>query len=275
MRLLRVIGIPLAGVLLVAFFIYWGFPYDRLATRIEMEAGRALDARVEIQEIGPRLALLGPGFQARGVRALWRDGRTLELDRAAVRPAWSLSWLRGHPALYAELEGPPGALSGTWSRDGAWQGELDDVDLSALPLATVLPGAGAQGRLNADVDLRVKDALPEGTVTFQAHSGSLQLPNLPMPIPFETLEGDLVFGDESSRVQVNSLSLSGPVLSASGQGTVGRAERFAQAPLDLSLEIQARQEGVQSLLRSAGLQLDRKGSARLRISGSVRAPQVR
>ena len=92
---LRVIGVVLAGVLLVGFFIHRGFPYDRLRAPIAAELSRAMGREVAIREVGPTFQLAGPGLVAHDARVSWGDGETLRIERAAVRPAWSLSWLRG------------------------------------------------------------------------------------------------------------------------------------------------------------------------------------
>lgn len=273
-RLLRVVGLPLVGVLLVLFFVYLGFPYERLARVVATEAGRLLGARVDIQEVGPRLALTGPGFEARGVRASWENGRRLQLERAAVRPAWSLAWLRGTPALYAELESPLGTVEGTWVSDGAWYGDVRALDLSAVPLEALWRGAGPEGRLDARVDLRWSESGPEGDVSFEAREGSLRLPDLPTALPYQRCRGVLVFGGESF-VAVESFSLEGPLLSVKAKGTLGRAARFESSPLQLELELKATQPGIQSILRSAGLRLGRDGSARVRVTGTPSAPLLR
>ena len=79
-RPLLALGIPLAGTLLTGLFIFLGFPYDLLADRLAAQVERALGVRIEIQEVGPKLHLAGPGLEARGVRATWSGGRQLRLD---------------------------------------------------------------------------------------------------------------------------------------------------------------------------------------------------
>ena len=273
-RLLRSVGIPVAGILLVLFFVYLGFPYDTLAGRIATEAGRALGARVDIQEVGPRLSLAGPGFEVRGVRVVWPGSSPLQLQRAAVRPAWSLAWLQGDPALYAELESPAGAAEGVWRASGGWDGELRGLDLSALPVERFVPGLAPQGRLEARVDLRWNESGPEGRLAFEASEGSLLLPNMPMPLPYESCSGELVFGNESL-VSVESFSLEGPLLAAQGTGRIGQAPSFGSAPLQLELQLTAKQPAVQSMLRSAGIQIDSSGSGSIRVTGTPSAPQLR
>ncbi|MGH0032049.1 MAG: hypothetical protein ACQGVC_19840, partial [Myxococcota bacterium] len=88
-RPLRIAAVVLAALLLTSFFVYLGFPWDRLADR--------LGARVE-QGTGMRLAwagveaspqLLGPGIAFDELQALTRAGRGLGAHRGAV-PAQGL-----------------------------------------------------------------------------------------------------------------------------------------------------------------------------------------
>ena len=57
-------------------------------------------------------------------------------------------------------------------------------------------------------------------------------------------------------------------------GTLGRAPRFAAAPLRLDLRLSAKPE-LRPTLEQAGVRLDRRGSARRRITGTPSRPVVR
>ncbi len=271
---LRWSGLALAGAALVLFFVYLGFPYEHLAQLVAAQAGRALGARVEVAEVGPVFTWAGPGFEARGIGIRFDGERRLQLDRAVLRPAWSLAWLRGSPALHAELEGPAGRLEGVWTRDGI-AGDVRGLDLAAVPIDNLWPGGGAQqGRIDARADLRWNDAGPEGELRFEATEGSLQLPDVPVPLPYDSCSGELVFGGEAL-VSVRAFALDGPLLSVAGRGSVGHAPRFDAAPLQLELELEAKQPVVQSLLRSAGVKVSRSGAAKLELAGTPSAPELR
>lgn len=274
-RSAKTLGIPLAGVLLILFFIYLGFPYDRLAEFISAELGREAGIRVAIQKVEPHLQLAGPGFQATGVDARWENGQELQLDRALLRPAWSLSWFRGSPALHLELAGPAGEAVGrlTLNGAGAWKGELRGADLSALPLSALWPGADLEGSIEASMDLRLEEEGPVGTVVFEARDGSLATADLPMALPFERIQGDLAFGGEAFAT-IQSLRLEGPLLTAEVTGAVGKAPQFSAAPLALTVRLDVN-PSIQSLFQSAGVRVARDGSSRLRISGTPARPLVR
>ena len=269
-------GIPLAGVLLVLFFIYRGFPYAQLASTLETALGRRLAAQVVIRDLGPRLQWLGPGIEASGVRVAWNDGTALELDTAIIRPAWSLSWLRGAPAIHADLTGPFGNVSGTFVDGGAsgaaWTGQVTELDLAQLPFEP-WPGIQTRGWIDADIDVRLGEAGPEGSVHFLAKEGSVKLPDIPMPVPYDTCKGDLRLGD-GAFVQIDALELVGPLLSADVTGQVGAAPRLDMAPLQLEVRLTA-EPAIRAVLQAAGLRVDRDGSAQLRVTGTPATPILR
>jgi len=274
-RPLLLVGVPLAGVFLVSLFIYLGFPYDKLGDRIKAEMQHASAVRIDFQEVGPSLHLAGPGIEATGVRATLRDGETVRLERAMLRPAWSLAWLRGAPAVYAEIEGEAGNATGTLilGEAGGWSGDLEHVDASKLPLSQLAHLGTLDGVLDASVDILLGERGPEGSVTFETRDGSIGLADFPMLIPFETLSGELIFGDDAY-VEVKRLDLDGPLLSADVTGKVLQAASFSEAPLRLEVEIEA-MPTISAAIRSAGVRVDRNGKVKTRITGTVAQPKVR
>lgn len=274
-RPLFLVGVPLAGVFLVSLFIYLGFPYDKLGDRIKAETRRSGAMRVDFREVGPSLHLAGPGIEATGVRATLRDGETFRLERAMLRPAWSLAWFRGAPAVYAEIESEVGNVAGTviLGENGGYCGDLEQVDIAKLPLSQFAHMGTLDGVLDASVDLLLGERGPEGSVIFEARDGSIGLAVFPMPIAFETLSGELIFGDDAY-VAVKRLDLEGPLLSGGVKGKVLQAASFSEAPLRLEVEIEAK-PAIGSAMRSAGVRVDRKGKAKARITGTVANPQFR
>jgi type II secretion system protein N len=274
-RVVRLGAIPLAGLLLVLFFVYLGFPYDQLGDFLAARLGRAAQGRVTIQNVTPKLALAGPGIEATGVRVVRSDGELLRIDRARLRPAWSLAWLRGDPALHAEIEAPLGAANGTLILgDGrAWAGDLRGVDLSRLPIGSVWPGAALSGQVDATLDVALREQRPVGSCSFEARQGSLSLSTLPLDLPFETIRGDLQLGG-TRLVEVQALHLEGPLLSADLTGSIGEAEAFADAPLRLVAELAA-DPPVRDALSQSGVRFGRNGKAKLRITGTPSQPSLR
>jgi len=272
---LLAIGVPLAGIFLVSLFIYLGFPYDKLADRIKAETRRTGAARIDFQDVGPSLHLAGPGIEATGVRATLSNGETFRLERAMLRPAWSLAWFRGAPAVYAEIESEAGNAAGTviLGDAGGYHGDLERVEIGKLPLAHFEQMGTLDGLLDASVDISLGEQGPEGSVTFEARDGSIGLAGFPIELPFETLSGELIFG-EDAYVAVKRLVLEGPMLSAGVAGSVLQAASFSEAPLDLEIEIEAK-PAISAEIRRAGIRIGRNGKAKTRITGTVAKPSVR
>lgn len=268
-------GIALAGAALVAGFIVAGFPYDRLGEYIEAEVQQATGVALAIGTLEPSLGFAGLGLQASDLNLRWPEGELLALDHARLRPAWSLSWLRGAPAIRAHLAGPLGEADGTFTLNGfgAWNGDFHDLDLAGLPVESVWPDAELEGSAEASVDLRMGDAGLEGRVTFEAVDGTVVLPTLPMALPYDGLSGDIEFGGDALAA-VKSLDLEGPLVSAEVTGTVGHAPALANAPLSLSVIVRS-QPGVRPLLESTGLRVRPDGSARVTVSGTTSNPVLR
>lgn len=269
-------GAPVAAVVLFVFFVIVGFPYDRLATWISWQVRQATGTQLVIGELEPGLGLL-PGLEAHDVRVVTADGQRLDLARVWLRPALSWSWLHGVPAVAGEAEGDVGRADGVaWlGSHGGFEGELRGVDVARLPSDALAADVSLAGRLDADVDLHFGDDGPEGTTRFVATQGSLSHPALPLALPFAALSGELAWGEGDDLVRVNGLQLDGPLVSGTGSGRVGRAPDPVRAPLDLALEIRARDPSVQGFLRSSGARTGRDGTASFRVTGTLGDPVVR
>ncbi|MGI9592488.1 MAG: hypothetical protein ACR2P8_14050, partial [Myxococcota bacterium] len=126
-RTLRVGTIVLAGVALTLFFMLLRFPYERLADRIAESVEDRTGARLQLGEVSLGLVRWGPGLTAEGVRVRMPSGSRVELDRVGVRPALSLSWLGGRPALATEADGAQGGARGviTLGEGGGFRGRLE------------------------------------------------------------------------------------------------------------------------------------------------------
>jgi type II secretion system protein N len=272
--LVRVVAIPVAGVLLFLFFLHLGFPYDRLAGRVAALLGRATHSEIEIAMLAPKLSLGGPGISATGVRAVTRDGTRIELERAFLRPAWSLAWLRGNPAVYLDLASSLGEAKGVATlRVPGFHGTLRGIDLARLPLEGALPGAALSGKADLDLDLELAEGRPRGETRLAAGEGSLALPGLPMELPFSSLAAELAFG--GARIaEISSLNLKGPLLSATAKGKLGQAEQIAAAPLQLDVELTA-QPAIAGSLQAVGISTGPDGKAHFQITGTPAQPIVR
>jgi type II secretion system protein N len=274
-RPLLAIGVPCAGVLLIAFFLIRGFPYDQLGARIVGKIEHSQGVRLTIGELVPVMRLAGPALEATGVRATLSNGEMLQIDRTLIRAAWSTSWLTGDPAVHVELESPVGAGVGTleWNGSTAWNGTVSDVAVSVPPLAGLIPVVRLDGELDATVDVRVGELETEGLIQFQVRDGSLTLPNTTVALPFELLHGELELGGDGY-VTLESVEFEGSVVSGTGSGAIAHAESFGQAPVSIELDLEI-QPALTKKLRAAGIRVSRDGPTKIRLSGTVDQPTIR
>jgi len=274
-RPLLAIGVPCAGVLLIAFFLFRGFPYDQLGAQIVRWVEQSQGVHLAIAEFTPVMQLAGPVLEGTGVRATLSSGELLQIDRALVRGAWSTSWLSGAPAIHLELEGPAGGVTGTleWNGSTSWNGIVWDVAVAQPPLADLVPVIGLDGLLAATVDLRIDELGNEGLIDFEVRDGSLSLPNISVALPFDMLSGELELGGDAY-LTLASMTIEGPAVSGTGSGVIARAETFEQAPVNLELELNINADLSKSV-RAAGLRVGRRGLTKVRVSGTVAQPEIR
>jgi type II secretion system protein N len=267
---LRRAGAALAALALVASFVVWGFPYDLLARRIVGSVARATGFQLQLGELRPRLSLLGPGVQADGVQLTSPGGAALRIDRLRIRPAWSPGWLRLRPAFWIGAELAGGSVDGTLAAGPAFAGELAALELERLPVGALWPGAALGGRLDASLDVRATPEGPAGAVEFAARQGSATLPRVPLPLAFESVTGRLALGGDAL-VRVEALELTGPGVEARVTGSLGPAPGFAEAPLDLRIELRA-EPGLRAALEGFGVPLRPDGRASLHVTGTASGP---
>jgi type II secretion system protein N len=268
-------GIALGCALLTLLFLVIGFPYELAGQRLVASVNQVGGVQLEMDDLGPYLSLAGPGFQARHVSLKVADGTRWQLSRARIRPSWSTSWFRLDPAVHLELDAEMGRIEGdlTTGDTPGFDGVLSNVDLARLPLDSFVPGTDFTGMLDAEIDLQRVDGVVQGLVVFGATRGRLAGDLLPLAIPFESLEGEFSFGGDSM-VDVTKFDVQSPLLTAQLAGSVGMASSFAVAPLHLRLELEIK-SGMNKILRSAGIRLNRSGKTTLRIEGTVANPEIR
>lgn len=273
-RWLRYCTYPFGAVLLTLFFVYLGFPYGLLVARYLPQIESASSTRVRLGDVDAHLSLFGPGLEMMNVLASREDARPVALDRVFVRPAWSTSWLTGEPALHVDLAGAAGKGQGTITLGPAagFAGVLEDLDVASLPLAMISDFELA-GMLDADIDLhrRPEDAGGGlvGLVAFGLADGSIAAPGLPMPVPFETLGGDLRFGEGDSLVLVEGVTLEGKLLAAQVDGQILAGRSPGREPLDLAVRYEIRNPMVASLFGG------RSDKSQIKITGTMQQPIVR
>ena len=267
----------LAYLGLTVLFVAAGFPYARLAPQMVSAIGLATGARAAVGRLEPGLALLGPQLRAYDLDLTWPDGNHVRFERARARPAWSLSWLAGVPSFALELRSPLFEFDGTarLGAEPAVRGRVSDLVLGRLPEGLLGAGVRAEGHVDADLDLRAAGAaLPEGELSLRARDGSLSLPNVPIGIPFERLDGDLALGGES-QLTVRSLRLDGPLVAVSGSGRVGAGPELESSPIAFELRLDAKEPALRQLLAGEGVPLGPDGGADLAVTGTLGQPSLR
>jgi type II secretion system protein N len=275
-RRLVAVVLPLALLVLVGIFLLALFPYGRFHELVVARLSQATGARVSLEHLEGGLSIGGPSLTATSLLLRWPDRRALLLERTSVRPAWSLSWLRGEPALHLEATGPAGSIDGSvWpSSEPAFAGQVRGIQLSLLPLDHLANPLPVLGRLDALIDLRTGPAGSIGEIRFEAREGSIALPSLPFDVPYQEAHGD-VERSESGAFVVRELELTGPMLSASATGSIAANRRPEEGALDLEVDLVVVDPTLRSMVQSYGLQLDADGAARLQVSGTVSRPILR
>ena len=271
----RAFAISVAAVALTSVFLVAGFPYDRLAPRAAAAIESATGARVTIGRLGLGVAWFAPQLRAWDVNVAWPSGKAASFQSIRVQPAWSTAWLRGAPALRIGLRSPLGEVDGTviGGAEPSFDGELRQVSLALLPLQEIAAGTQLDGRVDAQLDVTIAEAGPQGRAHFEATQGSLTLPLLPIGVPFDKLSGDLALGGDTLAV-LSAFDLAGPLVALTASGTVGRNANPDLAPLALKAHIEAREPALRSMLQSQGVALDANGAAAVEIGGTLGSPEI-
>jgi type II secretion system protein N len=274
-RPLIAIGVPCAGVLLVAFFLIRGFPYDKLGELIAKRIEQSHGIHLTVGDVGPALQLAGPALEGTQLRVAFPDRSPQQIHRALIRPAWSMSWFAGEPALHVEVESPAGNADGTlrWNGSASWVGTIRDARPELPPIADWIPIGSFEGALEATLDVSMDENGLEGRVEFEIRDGSTSIPGLSSPLPFESLTAAVTLGGDAY-LKLTSLSFEGPLASGSGSGKIGRAESIEEAPIGFAFQLDLKPE----LARTAKgdvMKIKPDGSALLRISGTVAEPRIR
>ncbi len=275
-RWLLVLGVPLATIVLVVFFVFLQFPFDRFKSTLARQAGVALDAEVDIAGLEPSIGLTGPAFVASDVRIRFRDGRKATISRAKLRPAVSASWLAGEPAFHVDADSDLGAIDGAFAAGDApsFDGELRGVALGELPLEGLLRGAQVDGELDLTGDVVLVAGRPVGQVKFASREGSVAPPRMPLAVPYDRFAGELIFAEDGS-VTFEDVALDGPLVSATVKGGTGPSPTLLLAPLQIDVHLSVSDPNLRPAFRSAGIRLGQDGTVDLKIRGNLAAPVVR
>ena len=259
-------------VLLIAVFLAMRFPYQRLLPPVLEVARAATGAEIAVADVGLGLGLGGPHVVASGVRLRWPGTKELSLDAVRVRPAWSLGWLSGAPVWHVDAAGPPGAWTGVVAPDRV-EGEWSEVDTDALPWELLGALAPLHGRLSGEVELSRSDGIWLGSAELSGSEGSVDLPGLPVAIPYVALEAQLEVAP--ALITLSAGRIEGPLVTASLGGTASAGPgAFSAWPLDLAVEIEQVDPALRGYLGPLGIPVDGSGRAQVRVTGTLAAPYL-
>jgi type II secretion system protein N len=268
------IGFPFAGLVLTAMFVFLGFPYDELADLATRRASEATQSDIRIGEVDARITIGGPGFRVRDISVTTASNESYRVASLSIRPAWSLSWLTARPALRIDAEAELGNVSGIVKigRNPAFDLDLEALDLSRLPIA--LPSDIAlDGHVSGNLDIRMAEAGPNGSLDLEATSGALSHPMLPIEVEYETLSAQVSMGGEHF-VEIQRLELDGPTLAASITGTIGHGENPMEQALDMQIDLLIKDRTMLGMLRQFGVKLQPDGRTKLQVGGTAGRPAM-
>ena len=271
--LLGALGTGLVGFLVGCFLF---FPTAALRDRLTSEVAARSDFRLQIAGLSLHFPL---GLNARG---LVLSGKQLlepvKVDTLQITPAW-LSLFGGNPGadLFAGLMG--GELHARYHRNGALSARGENLKL-AFPLGKNLSLAVA-GTLH---QASVEGTLPLAPGT--ASKLSLQIDELRLTglkavgSARDTLKlgtATLVASGQGNSFRIEELKCSGGELALNGGGSLLLAASPQQSRLNLTLTLTPAAGFDPSLKDLLGMfaKPTRDGSLRLRLTGSLAAPNLR
>jgi type II secretion system protein N len=274
----RALSLALAAIVLTALFVAWLFPYERVADRLSSRASAWAGIELRFDDLGLALSWGGVGIEARNTLVTLPGSEPFVLPSAFARPAWTPRWLLADPRFVISIDGGElGQIDAVVSLGGAGSldTQLDGVRVEALPLDLFVPGLSMEGLLSGRIELSIDEhGEPVGGLDLEFSQGNLMAPGLPMSLPYERLNADIELGGEVSAT-IRALAVTGPLLSATLEGTVGRSAVRGAEPLDLDMQIQRVGRGIRPMLQQLGVELASAGPTLLQITGTLARPTFR
>ena len=269
------IGVPIAALILIVFFAFLQFPYDDFRQPLSNQLQRITKGEVQIGGIEPTLGWTGPGMAALDINLTQPGQPRIRIDRLAMRPSWSSGWFRMEPTLQLDLDSPMASADGVLALGDTpgWSGQIDIPDLSALPLPAEST-VDLTGSLHTEADLLLPNAGPMGPVRFEALSGSFTHPEMPIPVQFDRLTGELQLGGQAL-VELKEVLLDGPIIAADIEGVVLPGAGNRDPALDMDVIIEVKSAPLKAMMRGMGLRLDRSGLTSFKLGGTLSRPITR
>jgi hypothetical protein len=262
--------LALAGAFALALAIGF-FPFARLAPALGARIQRETGVAAQIGALRARLSALGPVLEASDVTLRWPSGEVVSLGRVAVRAARPGAWLRGVPTAHVRADSSFGTLEADLSRELA-SGEVAGLDLARLPAPWLGRGGSAfDGPLTVRFELTRPARAWGGNVALAGSAGSLALPGWPVAIPYDRVAGSARL-DERGTLHVDSLALTGPMLTAHAAGTIGGPAGRGTGAVALGIDLERVDPALLPSLAQSGVALDAEGKGRLSLTGTLAEP---
>lgn len=266
------IGVGILAFLLGCFLF---FPTAALKNRLVFEVNSNTPVQLKVDDLALRFPL---GFSARGVTvAAPQLSQDLEIDRAAVSPVW-LSLFGANPGAAADVALLGGEVDAVVHRRGGFSARGRDLKLD-VPLS-------ATSKLHLSGVLRKAEV--EGTFPLQAETAShadLTVENLVITgmkavgagrdrLPLGTLT--LTASGNGNTFRLESMQTEGGELAIEGSGSLLLANPVPRSRINLSLVLRPANNFDPALKDLLGMVAKpaRNGSLRLRLTGSLAAPNL-
>ena len=268
-------GVPIAALILIVLFSFLRFPYDDFRQPLSNQLQRITQGEVQIGGIEPTLGWTGPGMAALDINLTQPGQPRIRIDRIEMRPSWSSGWFRMEPTIQLDLESPMASANGVLALGDTpgWSGQIDVPDLSVLPLPTQST-LGLTGSLHAEAELLLPNTGPSGPIRFEAVSGSFAHPEIPIPVQFDRLTGELQLGGQAL-VELKEVLLDGPIIAADVEGVILPGPGNSDPSLDMDVIVEVKSAPLKAMMRGMGLRLDRSGLTSFKLGGTLSRPIAR
>lgn len=282
----KYIGYALFTLLMIVYFSFLTFPYDVVKDRYLAQQTQGMPYRVSIDKIRatPFLWIRATGLDVS--QAEKGQASVLKLSEVRLRPSL-LRLLTGRPMFRFKASVYGGKVQG---RAGKGKETVDltlnwkNIALAELPVETRLPGAKLQGKLNGEMDLRMRiqgnRVIPgDGTLTARLTEGSaknLQVQGIALP-DLEEISGQGEVTLAQNRATVDTLTLKADLLTFGLEGKMDIAGSLIASPLNLKGKIKlsgALASQYQAMLAGFLRKQDKDGFYIFSIRGTLGSPRL-
>jgi len=269
------VAVPLA-ILLIVVFVAILFPWDSVARRISHEIATATGSKISIGKLRPSISARGPVLVAHDVVIEHPAVDRVHVTMLEIAPRFSTSWFGAEPTLRVWADSALALIDGKLrlGSSSSFVGHVSRVQIEELPLRLDASGFGIFGRVEADADVALDPrGILTGRIEFESPDLTIQSDRLPLAIPF-THAGGVVEMLPNGTTRIVSFEFDGHVLKGELSGEIAMAHRSQSPPIDLETTIQVVDPGLRALAPSAGISFSRDGRAKLRLRGTLDAPEL-